>query len=724
MATKIIIYHNFMKQVLKKYFLLIFVFCFLFFNFNFVKADDILPIVPDVTSPIITLLGDSSININVGDTYADVGATASDDVDGDITSKIIIDNLVNTAVVGNYTVTYNVSDAAGNSAVPVVRNVIVNALPIINHENFIIRNGDKLIWQGDIVLPTAGTVSINDNKGIAHNINSQSVLALLSQASQSSGAFSISNLQYYDSFGSFYLKCLTPSGGAQLCDNWQYAVGGSTPWQSIDAITLSGNNTVGIFFGSQHRLTFNSNNLNISTPLSVKAENYNYVDDTWGPLPNISLGVTLPNSNDPWNPIIVFTKTVDANGDATFVIGEPNTYNIGIVEDYYYPTYQVIVSPGNAGRVVDDKINNIKKIFNVDGAINFLEKNQSSDGSFAGADLYTDWTVVAYGAANVKDSSRDLLLNYLKNNSKLGQTITDDERRVMALLSLGQNPYDFNHVNYIDSIIKQFDGKQFGDSNLVNDDIFAVIPLLSSGYTKDDDIIKKDIDYILSKQNNNGSWNDSIDLTSAAIQMLNLINSNETILAVNKAQEFILSKQNDNGGFDSVYSTSWAAQAMASLNKVWLKNNNSPLDYLANQQSDDGATLVPDETLANRVWSTSYAIVAALGKSWHDIFVTVSKPVEQKMTTETTEITDATETTETTDKITTDTTDKITTETTDATDKNIKKTNKAVEKAVKNNLNIPIEPIKTQESPIKKSLPFVAGFFVIIGGIFVAKLWF
>jgi hypothetical protein len=32
---------------------------------------------------------------------------------------------VNTAVVGSYTVTYNVSDAAGNPAIPVVRNVTV-----------------------------------------------------------------------------------------------------------------------------------------------------------------------------------------------------------------------------------------------------------------------------------------------------------------------------------------------------------------------------------------------------------------------------------------------------------------------------------------------------------------------------------------------------------------------------------------------------------------------
>ncbi|MCB9807151.1 DUF5011 domain-containing protein [Candidatus Peribacteria bacterium] len=47
-----------------------------------------------------------------GSVYSDAGATASDNVDGDITANIITVNPVNTNVLGSYTVTYNVSDAA------------------------------------------------------------------------------------------------------------------------------------------------------------------------------------------------------------------------------------------------------------------------------------------------------------------------------------------------------------------------------------------------------------------------------------------------------------------------------------------------------------------------------------------------------------------------------------------------------------------------------------
>ena len=55
------------------------------------------------------------ITVEVGSTYTDLGATASDNYDGDITDDIVIGgDSVDTSTVGQYTVTYNVSDDAGN----------------------------------------------------------------------------------------------------------------------------------------------------------------------------------------------------------------------------------------------------------------------------------------------------------------------------------------------------------------------------------------------------------------------------------------------------------------------------------------------------------------------------------------------------------------------------------------------------------------------------------
>ncbi|WP_299159801.1 reprolysin-like metallopeptidase [uncultured Tenacibaculum sp.] len=82
----------------------------------------------DTVAPVLTLLGNSVENINVGGAYTDAGATANDNVDGDITSNIVVTGSVNANTQGTYTLTYNVSDAAGNAATPVTRTVNVNAV--------------------------------------------------------------------------------------------------------------------------------------------------------------------------------------------------------------------------------------------------------------------------------------------------------------------------------------------------------------------------------------------------------------------------------------------------------------------------------------------------------------------------------------------------------------------------------------------------------------------
>jgi hypothetical protein len=69
----------------------------------------------DTVAPVITLVGAASVDVVLGTTYVDEGATASDDKDGNLTSSIVVDNSVNANLKGVYTVTYTVSDAAGNT---------------------------------------------------------------------------------------------------------------------------------------------------------------------------------------------------------------------------------------------------------------------------------------------------------------------------------------------------------------------------------------------------------------------------------------------------------------------------------------------------------------------------------------------------------------------------------------------------------------------------------
>jgi prepilin-type N-terminal cleavage/methylation domain-containing protein len=77
----------------------------------------------DVTPPVITMLGDNPTNVYQGSTYNDVGAIATDTNDGSIAiSSVVIRNSenqivasVDTSILTTYTITYTVSDKAGNT---------------------------------------------------------------------------------------------------------------------------------------------------------------------------------------------------------------------------------------------------------------------------------------------------------------------------------------------------------------------------------------------------------------------------------------------------------------------------------------------------------------------------------------------------------------------------------------------------------------------------------
>ena len=83
-------------------------------------------VIADNVPPQIVLSGSATVTVRLGNTYTDAGATAIDNVDGDISDRIVVDNPVNTARAGAYTITYRVEDLAGNTAVA-TRTVIVQA---------------------------------------------------------------------------------------------------------------------------------------------------------------------------------------------------------------------------------------------------------------------------------------------------------------------------------------------------------------------------------------------------------------------------------------------------------------------------------------------------------------------------------------------------------------------------------------------------------------------
>jgi hypothetical protein len=81
---------------------------------------------PTMHVPVITLSGENNIHVPHGGPYNDAGATALDNIDGDLTADIVKTGTVDVDTPGDYTITYNVSDNSGHSATPVTRTVTVD----------------------------------------------------------------------------------------------------------------------------------------------------------------------------------------------------------------------------------------------------------------------------------------------------------------------------------------------------------------------------------------------------------------------------------------------------------------------------------------------------------------------------------------------------------------------------------------------------------------------
>lgn len=72
--------------------------------------------VVDSIAPELKLNGNSEINIAKDSNYQELGCIATDNYDGNITTKISIDKNVDASKIGSYTVTYTVKDSSNNEA--------------------------------------------------------------------------------------------------------------------------------------------------------------------------------------------------------------------------------------------------------------------------------------------------------------------------------------------------------------------------------------------------------------------------------------------------------------------------------------------------------------------------------------------------------------------------------------------------------------------------------
>lgn len=287
-------------------------------------------------------------------------------------------------------------------------------------------------------------------------------------------------------------------------------------------------------------------------------------------------------------------------------------------------------SKGGGGGIPNSQVN-------VGNALSYLASNQHEDGSF-GPLFLSDWVAIAFSAIDPSGVT-DKLRAYMRTATPELSVVTEYERHAMALLALGINPYTDTPADYITPIVNAFDGTQIGNASLDNDDIFALFPLLHAGYTVHDVLIQKITAFILSQQRQDGSWDESADMTAAAIQTLIPIRMLPDVsTALIRAEGYLRREQPAVDGSGNSFSVSWVRQAVSALSWTpsgWMPNLFTQKDYLAELQQSDGGIEPESSGIQTRVWATAYAIPAALGKSWPQLLQSFPKQEIQSISTST-----------------------------------------------------------------------------------------
>ena len=114
---------------------------------------------PDTDAPVIIITGSANIQLTVDETYTEQGATCDDDVDADKPATVGGDT-VDTSTVGQYTVTYDCTDTAGNVATQVLRTVNVQDAP----DTTLLADAFITTWRTDsanqtITIPVGGSTA-------------------------------------------------------------------------------------------------------------------------------------------------------------------------------------------------------------------------------------------------------------------------------------------------------------------------------------------------------------------------------------------------------------------------------------------------------------------------------------------------------------------------------------------------------------------------------------
>ena len=231
---------------------------------------------PDSVAPVITLSGASVIDLVVGDTFTDEGATATDDIDGDVSAKVVVSGTVDTSVAGSYTLTYTVSDAAGNTSAPVTRtvNVVDTTPPELSIEcltqesqiNIVSSDGNKYVFNNSSSYDSTKVYGLTTGTYTFKNVPQDHPIALLNNNKTSEVSYNLIN----DVNAPIIIN--VSGGSTSKSENGDYYTFKNS--NNIINIGNGGNRTFGFMRGKTYK--FVADGISANHPFKIYMNNYNY----------------------------------------------------------------------------------------------------------------------------------------------------------------------------------------------------------------------------------------------------------------------------------------------------------------------------------------------------------------------------------------------------------------------------------------------------------------
>lgn len=284
----------------------------------------------------------------------------------------------------------------------------------------------------------------------------------------------------------------------------------------------------------------------------------------------------------------------------------------------------------------------------ITAALNFIRNSESEHPTLWTGGEKTCYAIVAIEACggdphDFKNSQGKSMVDIIRENvgtycKPQASASLAHEYYLFAIAAAGENPWNFGGVNVAGQLLSMFNGEQFGQTGIINDDFWAIITLIGAGVDPSLPAIQTAKDFIIAHQNADGGWGSSISGggmaaggdpcdTANAIMALIAAGESSSSSAIQNAFAYIKNLQNDDGGFPYVEGANsdsgTDARVIAAIRAAggdptsaeWTVNGNNPFYHALSQQNDDGgfAWTAGGSTDA---WMTTYIMPALVGKYW------------------------------------------------------------------------------------------------------------